>query len=87
MKLQKMTVLFAALIFSLTAIPPASQAQTASGKAYQQMSADERAAFVGEQARRVAREMSGSEYEFTPEFVGAIQQSVDGYARRIGIDS
>jgi hypothetical protein len=84
MKLQKMSLLFAVLIFSLTTIQPASQAQTASGKGYQQMSSDERSTFVGEQARRLAREMSGSEYEFTPEFVDAIQQSVDGYVRRLG---
>ena len=48
------------------------------------MTHGERAAFVSEQARRIAREMSGSEYEFTPAFEADIQQAVNQYARRIG---
>ena len=84
MKFQSMILFLLALLLSLTATGPATQAQTASGKTYQQMSADERSTFVAEQARRIAREMSGNEYEFTPEFVGVIQQSVDGYVRRLG---
>ena len=36
--------------------------------------APERLVFVGEQARRIAREMSGREYEFTPEFEADIQR-------------
>jgi membrane-bound lytic murein transglycosylase D len=48
------------------------------------MSPSERSAFVAEQARRIGRELSGSEYEFTPDFVTNIQQSVNQYARRIG---
>ena len=51
------------------------------------MSSAEQSAFVSEQAKRLAREMSGSEYEFTPDFITNIQQSVDQYARRIGGNS
>jgi len=47
------------------------------------MSSTERSAFVTEQAKRVAREMSGGEYEFTPDFITDIQQSVNQYAKRI----
>jgi Transglycosylase SLT domain len=53
-------------------------------KLYQQMTQDERTAFVTEQARRIAREMSGTEYEFTAAFTANIQKFVDKYARRIG---
>jgi hypothetical protein len=56
----------------------------ASGKLYQQMSQTERAAFVDEQARRIASRMSGTEHEFTPEFVALIQRFVDKYSGRIG---
>lgn len=85
MKLQKMLLLLLALIISLAATTQGGRAQTtSSGKVYQQMAPAERSAFAADQARRIAREMSGSEYEFTPDFVAEIQQSVDSYARRIG---
>lgn len=72
-------------IFFLTTIALEAQAQTApSGKQYEDMSRAERLVFVGEQARRIAREMSGGEYEFTPEFETDIQKSVTRYAQRIG---
>jgi len=51
---------------------------------YQQMTEEQRAAFVSSQARRIARQMSGRDYEFTPAFEVAIRQAVDAYARRIG---
>jgi hypothetical protein len=85
MKLHKMLLLLLALIISLAVITLEGRAQTiASGKVYQQLAPAERSAFVGDQARRIAREMSGSEYEFTPGFVAEIQEAVDGYAQRIG---
>ncbi len=87
MKLQKMLFLFLAAMLSLTTAIQTQAQTTPPGKAYQQMSATERSAFVAEQARRVGREMSGSEYEFTPEFVTIMQKAVDEYARRIGNDS
>ena len=51
---------------------------------YQQMSQAERAAFVSAQARRIAREISGREYNFTPAFEAAIQNRVEFYVKRIG---
>jgi Transglycosylase SLT domain len=51
---------------------------------YQQMTQAERAVFVSEQARQIARRMSGNVYEFTPAFEAEIQKSVDDYAARIG---
>lgn len=53
-------------------------------KVYEDMSRSERLAFVGEQARRIAREISGAEYDFTPEFERDIQRAVTQYAQRIG---
>ena len=82
MKLQKILLLSLAIVFSLTALTRSTHAQ--GGKLYQQMSQDERRAFVAEQARRIAREMSGGEYEFTADFEAAIQKFVDKYAKRIG---
>jgi hypothetical protein len=58
-----------------------------SGNLYEQMSASEREAFVSQQARRLAREMSGNNYQFTPAFEAAIQKSVNYYAKRIGNNS
>jgi hypothetical protein len=84
MKLQKMLMLLA-VIFFLTASGLETQAQTThSGKAYEDMSRPERLTFVGEQARRIARDISGSEYEFTPAFQLDLQKAVTQYAQRIG---
>jgi hypothetical protein len=84
MKLQKMLLLLSSLILSLTISPLQISAQTTPyGKIYQQLTQAERTAFVAEQARRIAREISGGEYEFTPAFEGDIRQSVNQYARRI----
>jgi soluble lytic murein transglycosylase-like protein len=84
MKLQKVLILLA-VIFFLTTNALEARAQTAqSGKVYEDMSRPERLAFVGEQARRIAREISGSEYEFTPAFETDIQKAVTNYAQRIG---
>ena len=84
MNLQKMLVLLLGLIISLTISPLQIGAQTApTGKVYQQLTQVERTAFVAEQARRIAREISGGEYEFTPAFEGDIRKSVNQYARRI----
>jgi membrane-bound lytic murein transglycosylase D len=50
---------------------------------YQQMTPAQRAAFVSQQARALAREISGNDYQFTPAFETAIQRSVDYYVRRM----
>src|SRR5262249_22494929 len=52
---------------------------------YEDMSRAERLVFVGTQARRIAREMAGTEYEFTPEFEADIQKAVTQYAQRLRI--
>ena len=87
MRYQKMFLFFVALIVSLTTGMQPARGQAASGKTYQKMTHAERSAFVSEQARRIARELSGNEYEFTPSFEGDIQQAVNGYARRFGNNS
>ncbi|HEX8921362.1 MAG TPA: transglycosylase SLT domain-containing protein, partial [Pyrinomonadaceae bacterium] len=84
MNFRRTMLLSLAAIISLTVLPQAIGAQEAqTGKLYQQMSQTERTAFVAEQARRISREMSGTEYEFTPAFEAEIQKFVDKYARRI----
>ncbi|MGI9068878.1 MAG: transglycosylase SLT domain-containing protein [Pyrinomonadaceae bacterium] len=84
MKLQKMLMLLAAIFFLTTTALEASAQRAQSGKVYEDMSRPERLAFVGEQARRIAREISGNEYEFTPAFEADIQKAVTNYAQRIG---
>ncbi len=86
MKFQKVLLLTFAAMIVLTMSGRTIRAQqktTTPGKTYQQMNASERAAFVAERARRIARQMAGTDYEFTPEFVAGIQKSVDRYAQRI----
>lgn len=65
----------------LLLISPHARAQTV--KVYEDMSRAERLVFVGEQARRIAREMSGSDYQFTPDFERDIQRALTQYAQRI----
>jgi membrane-bound lytic murein transglycosylase MltF len=90
MKLQKMLLLLLALILSSAANPRNLRAQTmastTSARIYQKMNQSERSEFVAMQARRIAREISGRDYEFTPAFIEDIQQSVNQYTRRIGTD-
>jgi len=85
MNFQKTILLSLAAIMTLMLTARATHAQdTGAAKPYQQMSEDERTAFVSEQARRIARQMSGTEYELTAAFAADIQRFVDKYARRIG---
>lgn len=84
MKSKRILLFLFSLILSLATNPQTLRAQT--GKAYQQMSQRERAEFVAAQARRIAVEMSGRDYEFTPAFIEDVQQAVNNYARRIGND-
>jgi len=53
---------------------------------YKDMSRAERLAFVDQQARRIGREMSGNEYEFTKDFADEIRKAVTQYADRIGAE-
>jgi hypothetical protein len=84
MNLQKSFLLLIAATILLTTAPIARSKTTQAGKLYQKMTMQERSEFVATQARRIAREMSGNEYEFTPAFEEDIQQAVTYYARRIG---
>jgi hypothetical protein len=85
MKSQRMFLLMLALIVSLTTITRETCAQTnGMNKLYQSMTQAEQAAVVAEQSRRIARRMSGTEYEFTGAFEAEIQRAVDQYAQRIG---
>lgn len=84
MKAQKIFLLLLAAIISTTVMAQAVSAQVVpTGRLYQQMSPAERTAFVAQQARAIARQMSGAEYEFTGEFEAEIQKNVEAYARRI----
>jgi hypothetical protein len=74
---------FALLICGVT-ITPSSNARLQNSTVYQQMSQSERAAFVSQQARRIAKEMSGRDYKFSPAFELAIQNGVESYVKRIG---
>jgi hypothetical protein len=75
------------LIFATCGVTAPAKTVTQPNQTYQQMSNPQRAAFVAEQARRIAKTMSGRDYQFTPEFDAAIQKAVDFYARRIGNDA
>jgi hypothetical protein len=87
MKIHKMLLILLALVFSLAGNPTELSAQTApSSRTYQQMSQSERSEFVASQSRRIASEMSGRDYEFTPAFVEDIQQALNQYTRRLGKD-
>jgi hypothetical protein len=70
-------------IISSTVTAQSTCAQTPE-KLYQQMSQQERTMFVRQQARQIARQISGTEYEFTPEFEAVIEKFVDSYSKRIG---
>lgn len=83
MNLRNIMLLVAGLVF-LTANATLASAQSASAKVYNDMSRAERLEFVREQARRIARELSGNEYEFTQAFEMDIQKAVTRYAERIG---
>ncbi len=78
---------FFAVLALTIAITANAQTQSApAGKTYHQMSRVERSQFVASQAQRIARELSGRKYEFTPAFIEDIQQSLNHYTRRIGAD-
>lgn len=80
MKTKRIITAVTAILF-LTSAALSAAAQT---KQYEDMSRAERLVFVGEQARRVAREISGNDYEFTAAFEQDIQKAVTHYAQRLG---
>jgi hypothetical protein len=82
MNIRTLLLLTLVTMIGVAAIPRSARVQPT--KTYQQMTLAERGAFVSEQARRLALQMSGRDYQFTPSFEAEIQKSVDFYARRIG---
>ena len=85
MKLQKMLLLVLAIfLLTASAMPTCAQSDK-TAQLYKNMSRNERLVFVGEQARRIARDMSGTEYEFTPAFEEDILKAVTYYAERVGV--
>ncbi len=81
MKLPKIMVALAILtLFSANAIQGSGQTP----KAYVDMSRAERLTFVGQEARRIAREISGNEYEFTSAFEEDIQKALIRWVHREG---
>ena len=87
MKLQRMFMLMAVMVCLNTSAVETQAQASYSGKVYEDMSRPERLAFVAEQARRIAREISGTEYEFTPDFEVDIQKAVTQYAQRLANES
>jgi len=83
MKFKRTFLFLIALTICLGTMPKATRATHQTGATYQQMTQAERAAFVSERARRLAFQMSGRDYKFTPAFEAAIQRSVDMYVQRI----
>ena len=81
---QRIVISLAAILVVTIAALNASSQTGHPGKEYEDMSRAERLAFVSDQARRIAREISGNEYEFTTEFEQDIQKAVTHYAQRIG---
>ena len=80
MRLYRLFIIVAVLTISSAAV-------TAQSKLYQNMSGDERAAFIATESRRIAREISGKQYQFTPAFEGNIRDAVDRYLRRTAADA
>ncbi|HSK63144.1 MAG TPA: transglycosylase SLT domain-containing protein [Pyrinomonadaceae bacterium] len=84
MKTQRIVMSLVTMLFITVAALNVSAQTVQPRRQYEAMSPAERLVFVGEQARRIAREISGSEYEFTTDFERDIQKSVTHYAQRIG---
>ena len=84
MKTKRIVTAVTAILFLTVMALNVSAQTTQPGKLYEDMSRAERLVFVGEQARRIAREISGSEYEFTTDFEQDMLKVVTRYAQRIG---
>ena len=84
MKSRRMIWLGLALFVCGVTITPRGNARLQNPAVYQQMNQAERATFVSGQARRIAKEISGREYNFTPAFEAAIRNRIEFYVKRIG---
>ena len=78
-----MKIFVAMLLLTVSATVIFAQGSSSS-KLYRDMSRAERLEFVHEQARRIAREISGNEYEFTTAFEQDILKQLSWYAERVG---
>ena len=78
------SALFVLFLTLVTLCLQPTQANAQESSAYLQMSKAQRELFVREQAVRIARDISGREYQFTPEFIATIQKHVTSYANRTG---
>ncbi len=83
MKYSPLIVVLLVAIVSVTSHRMLGTAQTPAGKLYRQMTAAEKSEFISAESRRIARELSGNEYLFTPDFEMRIQKAVDQYATRV----
>ena len=84
MKIQSIARSLAVAMFVIGLFSLSVTAQTKSSeKIYEQMSRAERAVFISAQMKRLSREISGNEYQLTPEFEQDIQKAVSHYASRL----
>ena len=84
MVLKRTLMLLTGIFFLTTSVAQVCAQGAKPTRVYNDMSRAERLEFVREQARRIAREMSGNDYEFTTAFESDIQKAVTRYAERIG---
>lgn len=83
MALRRMLLLLAGIFFLTTSATHACAQSAKLTTVYNDMSRAERLEFVREQVRRLGREMSGNEYEFTQAFEIDVQKAVTRYSERI----
>lgn len=83
MKLQYIARYLAIAVCVMALSGYSAKAQTKSDKIYEEMSRAERAVFISAQLKRVGRELSGNEYQFTPEFEQDVQKALSQYNSRL----
>jgi hypothetical protein len=84
MKLKRIPLFSLILFVSVFMSAVSNRVSAQSGQLYQDMSLNQRRAFVADKAREIAHSISGSDYAFTPGFETEIRKAVDFYAQRIG---
>ncbi|MDX6444250.1 MAG: hypothetical protein QOH71_1324 [Blastocatellia bacterium] len=84
MKLKRIPLFSLILFVSVFMSAVSNRVSAQSGQLYQDMSLNQRRAFVADKAREVSHSISGTDYAFTPGFEIEIRKAVDFYAQRIG---
>jgi Transglycosylase SLT domain len=84
MRSPKTASLLLATIVGILLTPAFAAPAPKSSALYERMTPAQQASFITEQARSIARRMSGVDYEFTPAFEAKIQRAVGSYMKRIG---